>query len=136
MIKIDRKNLSDNVSDEDILELMGVTHDDKLTLAGTLCFYRYPQACFPQLCITAVVLPGIRLGENGELGEWFIDNRRITGSLPDMLEEAMDFVRRNCRIRTIIDETGKRYDQEEYPLKAIREAILNVSHGDGSTGAF
>lgn len=125
-VKKGRKNLANNVADEDILELMGVTQDNNPTLAGAMCFSQYPQAYFPQLCITAVAIPGIEMGEVGELGERFIDNQRITGAIPDMLEEAMDFVRRNCRVKTIIDNNGKRADQEEYPLKAIREAILNA----------
>ena len=44
-----------------------------------------------------------------------------------MLEEALGFVRKNIRIKTIIDpETGKRADREDYPLTAVREAILNA----------
>lgn len=125
-VKRGRKNLANNVADDDILELMGVTYEDKPTLAGIMCFSQYPQAYFPQLCITAVALPGTEMGEVGNMGERFIDNQRITGAIPDMLEEAMDFVRRNCRVKTIIDNNGKRMDQEEYPLKAIREAILNA----------
>ena len=35
-------------------------------------------------------------------------------------------MRRNCRNRTIIDENGRRNDKLEYPLKAVREAILNA----------
>ena len=41
-----------------------------------MLFCKYPQAFFPQLCITAVVLPGNEYGETGESGERFIDNRR------------------------------------------------------------
>lgn len=126
VVKKDRRNLANNVADEDILELMGVTYDNKPTLAGAMCFSQYPQAYFPQLCITAVALPGLEIGETGDMGERFIDNQRITGAIPEMLEEAVDFVRRNCRVRTIIDDNGRRADQEEYPLKAIREAILNA----------
>ena len=59
-------------------------------------------------------------------GERFIDNRRITEPIPDMLEEAVEFVRRNSRTKTIIDENGHRIDKPEYPMKAVREAILNA----------
>lgn len=47
-----------------------------------------------QLCITAVCLPGTEMGTVGESGERFIDNKRITGAIPDMLEEAVEFVRK------------------------------------------
>lgn len=125
-VKKDRKNLADNVSSETILELMGVTRDDNPTLAGLLMFSKYPQGLFPQLSITAVSLPGTAHGTTGEDGERFIDNIRITGSIPEMLDEAVEFVRRNSRVKTIIDDYGKRNDKPEYPLKAVREAILNA----------
>lgn len=125
-VKQERKNLSENVSDDEILELMGVISDGVPTLAGLLTFSRYPQTYFPQLCITAVCLPGTQMGETGDDGERFIDNKRITGAIPDMLEEAVEFVRKNSRIKTIIDENGRRNDKPEYPIKAVREAILNA----------
>lgn len=125
-VKRERKNLSDNVSESDILELMGVTADFVPTLAGLMTFSKYPQTYFPQLCITAVSLPGTELGTTGSDGERFIDNKRITGPIPDMLEEAVEFVRKNSRTKTIIDDNGRRADKPEYPIKAVREAILNA----------
>ena len=70
--------------------------------------------------------PGTEQGELGVEGERFIDNKRITGAIPDMLEEAVEFVRRNSRTKTIIDDNGYRIDKPEYPLRAVREAILNA----------
>lgn len=125
-VKQERRNLSENVSDQEILELMGVQTDNVPTLAGLMTFSKYPQAYFPQLCITAVVLPGTTQGVAGVDGERFIDNKRITGAIPDMLEEAVEFVRLNSRTKTIIDEEGHRRDKPEYPVKAVREAILNA----------
>lgn len=125
-VKHERKNLADHVSENEILEMMGITSEGIPTLAGVMSFSVYPQAYFPQLCITAVVVPGTEIGETGEYGERFIDNKRITGAIPDMLEDAVDFVRKNSRTKTIIDDNGKRYDKPEYPMKAVREAILNA----------
>ena len=82
-VKKDRKNLAKHVSDEEILELMGVTVNGQPTLA-------------------------------------------ITGTIDEMVDEAVDFVNRNSRHSTIIDDRGKRADRDEYPLKAVREAILNA----------
>lgn len=125
-VKSERHNLAENVSDEEILELMGVVRKGVPTLAGILTFSKYPQAYFPQLCITAVSLPGTELGIVGNDGERFIDNKRITGAIPDMLEDAVEFVRKNSRTKTIIDDNGHRADKTEYPIKAVREAILNA----------
>ena len=125
-VKAERRNLADNVSQKEILELMGITVDGIPTLAGLMTFSKYPQTYFPQLCITAVALPGTEMGILGNDGERFIDNKRITGSIPDMLDEAVEFVRKNSRTKTIIDENGHRNDKPEYPIKAVREAILNA----------
>lgn len=132
-VKIERRNLADNVSLEELLELMGITVEGMPTLAGIMTLSKYPQAYFPQLCITAVALPGTEMGAVGDEGERYIDNKRITGPIPDMLEEAVEFVRKNSRTKTIIDEDGSRNDKEEYQIKAVREAILNsLVHRDYS----
>lgn len=125
-VKDERKNLSENVSEKDIMDLMGITVKGVPTLAGLMTFSLYPQTYFPQLCITAVALPGTEHGTVGGDGERFIDNKRITGAIPDMLGEAVEFVRKNSRTKTIIDENGRRIDRPEYPIKAVREAILNA----------
>ena len=125
-VKNERKNLADNVMENEVLELMGITSGGVPTLAGLMTFSKYPQAYFPQLCITAVSLPGTEQGMVGNDGERFIDNKRITGAIPDMLEEAVEFVRKNSRTKTIIDNNGLRADKPEYPVTAVREAILNA----------
>ena len=113
--------------DEEICELMSITRNGEVTLSAVLLFSPYPQAYFPQLCITAVVVPGKELGETGILGECFLDNRRIEGTLPEMLDGAIQFVRKNMKIKTIIDpDTGKRTDHTDYPVEAVREAVLNA----------
>lgn len=81
-VKRERKNLAGNVTDEEILELMGVMNHGVPTLAGMMTFSVYPQTYFPQLCITAIVLPGTEIGDLGEEGERFIDNKRITAPFP------------------------------------------------------
>lgn len=124
-VKQERKNLS-ALSDTEIMELMGITLKGEFTLAAVLVFGIYPQTWFPQLCITAVSLPGTEMGDTDRDGARFLDNKRITGSIPDMIEEAVDFVRRNMKTKTIVDENGHRADKNEYPIVAVREAILNA----------
>ena len=43
-----------------------------------------------------------------------------------MLDDAVEFVRKNMRTKTIVGEDGKRADKDEYPIVAVREAILNA----------
>lgn len=125
-LKSEKPNLS-SLPDENIRELMSITADGKVTLSSLMLFSRYPQAFFPQLCITAVSVAGNEIGEIGESGERFIDNRRIEGNIPQMLDEALVFVRKNMKIKTVISpKTGKREDIPEYPLTAVREILLNA----------
>lgn len=111
---------------EKILKLQGLLDNQKPTVAGMMLLGEYPQAYFPQLSIIAMVVDGTEIGQLGEQGERFIDDQRIEGSIPQMLESAVAFVRRNSRNATIIDETGKRVDRTEYPMMAVREIILNA----------
>ena len=122
-LKAEKPNIS-ALADETIYELMSITKDGMVTLSSLLLFCKYPQAYFPQLCITAVVLPG---DDIGGYGERFVDNKRIEGNLPEMLDQALAFVRKNMRIKTIINpNSGKREDRTDYPIIAVREALLNT----------
>ena len=137
---LDQKKLSDYVAklkagkphlaeidDETIFELMSIKRNNEITLASVMLFSPYPQAYFPQLGIIAVVVPGTELGTEGLSGERFLDNQRIEGTIPEMLDAAITFIRRNMRTKTIINpKTGKREDRTDYPITAIREAILNA----------
>lgn len=125
-LKEEKPNLS-LMDDAQISELMSITRDGKPTLSSILLFCQYPQAYFPQLCITAVSVPGNEIGETGDNGERFIDNQRIEGNISQMLDQALAFVRKNMRIKTVINQkTGKREDIPEYPVTAVREAVLNT----------
>lgn len=125
-VKEDRPNLA-KMDNRQISELMSITKEGVPTLAAVVLFGTYPQAYFPQLCITAVSVPGTEMGAVGASGERFLDNQRIEGTLPQMLEAALAFVRRNIKTKTIIDSNnGKRDDQSEYPMMAVREAVLNA----------
>lgn len=115
------------LNEEQIYEMLNIKRDEKFTLAAVMNFALYPQGVFPQLGITAVVVPGYSIGELGNSEERFVDNKRIEGTISEMLEEAMVFCKRNMKIKTIIDsKTGKRNDRTEYPINAVREAILNA----------
>lgn len=125
-LKTKKANLAE-LSEEKICRLQGFTDDNRPTLAGIMLFSDYPQAFYPQLCITAVSVPGTEMSMTGNVGERFIDNQRIDGTLSQMINGAMQFVRNNIKTKTIIDsDTGKRRDRTEYPIVAVRELILNA----------
>lgn len=115
LLKSKKPNLAE-LSNEEICRLQGFTDEGKPTLAGIMLFSNYPQAFFPQLCITAVSVPGTEISSTASVGERFIDNQRIDGTLVQMLNDALVFVRKNMKTATIIDpNTGKRTDKTEYP---------------------
>jgi ATP-dependent DNA helicase RecG len=48
-----------------------------------------------------------------------------------VIEQALDFVRRNTTISAWIDAGGRRVERWDYPLDAVREAIVNaIAHRD------
>lgn len=115
------------LEEKEINRLQGFVVDNKPTIAALMLFSVYPQAYFPQLCITAVSVPGKEMSATGSVGERFIDNKRIEGSITQMLNDALIFVRKNMKVKTIIDaETGMRNDRTEYPVIAVRELVLNA----------
>lgn len=126
MCKKNKPHLS-AIADEQFNELMSITKDGCLTLSSVLLFCIYPQAYFPQLSIIATSVYGTEMGELGENGERFADNRRIEGTIGEMIEGAMQFVKNNMRTSTTINpSTGRRTDKTEYPIAAVREVILNA----------
>ena len=122
------------LSEEKAYEMLNVLRHGRPTLASLMNFGIYPQGFFPQLCITAVVVPGTEMGETDARNSRFLDNKRIEGTLSDMVTDALAFCLRNMKTRVVIDRgSGERRDVTEYPMTALREAILNaVIHRDYS----
>ena len=124
--KLERPHLA-AISREQLLELTGITRDGQVTMTAVLLFGVYPQAYFPQLSIIATNIPGTEIGITDDEGNRFTDSKRIEGTLPDMLNGALAFVRNNMRVATRIDpKTGTRNDLPQYPIDAVREAVLNA----------
>lgn len=125
-MRSERPNL-DQLEEQQQDELNGMTNNGRTTMAALLLFGLFPQASYPRLCISATHVPGREIGEVDPAGNRFLDTRRIEGTIPEMLEKAMDFVRNNMRTSTAIDaHTGQRRDVPQYPMDAVREAVLNA----------
>ncbi len=101
-VKKDKTILQNNFSDDEILELFGITVNSVPTLSGVLTFSKYPQAYYPQLSIVAAVIPGTRIGELGPNNERFISSKRFTGNIIQQLESALCFLSRNMKDRIVI----------------------------------
>lgn len=135
-LRSNKPNLA-KLDDQQILGLMSMIVDGRPTMSAVLLFCPYPQAYFPQLTINAISIPGVRIGDIGVHNERFTDNKRIEGTLEDMLTNALVFIKNNMKVRTIVDaNTGIRTDTTDYPMVAIREVILNaLIHRDYSIHA-
>lgn len=122
----ERPNLA-LLSEAQQYELTGITREGCITMTALLLFGLYPQAFYPQLSIIATCVPGNEMGAVDLFGNRFTDSKRIEGTLPDMLDGALAFVRTNMRTATRIDsQTGSRVDWPQYPMDAVREAVLNA----------
>lgn len=106
------------------------------SLAGLLAFGVFPQQFFPQLNLTFVAYPEPERGVPGPGGERFLDNAACDGTVPDMVECALRRLRSNMRRAAVVRDAG-RTDLWEYPIPALREAVVNaLVHRDFSAGAL
>ncbi|MBL8931718.1 MAG: putative DNA binding domain-containing protein [Kineosporiaceae bacterium] len=127
-------------SDEQLLRILGVLTTDsegqpRPTLAGLLAFGIYPQQFYPQLFVSFVVLPRLRMGETGPDGRRFLDNVTVTGPIPEIVASVIATAVRNMRAGAIITGIG-REDRYDYPIEVIRELTVNaVLHRDYSADA-
>ena len=105
------------------------------SLGGLLALGKYPQQFYPALNLTFVAYPSTAVGEPGPGQERFLDNARIEGPIPGMLEPTIAALRRNMKRRSIVRGLF-REDVDEYPETAIREAIVNaLAHRDLSAAS-
>ena len=124
--KLERPGFA-QLPEEQALEMLNITRNGVPTLAAVMNFCVYPQGYLPQLAITAVVVPGTEIGQHNGVDPRFLDNKRIEGTIKTMVDDAITFCKRNMKVQTVIDpETGRRKDRTEYPVEAIREAVLNA----------
>ena len=96
------------------------------THAGLLLFGRAPQDVIRQAEVVCVLF-GDTLGR-----QRYLDRRILHGTLPAQIDQAEEFVRHHRRVgaRT---EGFRRVDEPDYPLEALREAVVNaVVHRDYS----
>lgn len=116
-----------NVDSDTILKMNGIKSKDGVpTLCGMLNFGKFPQYFSPNLDIVAVRCVGSEYAQEDNDGNRFIDNKRLDGTIQEMLKQALSFVLNNTKKTTRIDESGQRSDIPEYPVKALREIILNA----------
>lgn len=118
---------------DDLLISLGVANivDENLVFnnSGVLFFAAVPQKFFPESCITCVQY---KTSDRFSI----IDKKDMLGSPIDQIEAAMSFLKSHIPVQTSIttrnqNRLGMRTDIYNYPLVALREAIVNaVTHRD------
>jgi ATP-dependent DNA helicase RecG len=137
-------------------ELMIEDRGRQMASAGGLILFGIrPNKFLPQAGITAVAYPGNskdyaakeRASLRGPVVSLFAAPAQNRSEMyPEMLdtpfartalveagviEQALDFVRRNIRVTASIDKGGRRQEVWDYPMEAVREAIVNaIAHRD------
>ena len=107
------------------------------TAGALILFGMKPNRYLPQAGITAVAYPGTEKDYNAKERDLLRGPAVVllsqTGEVVEtgVIERALEFVRRNTRVEAGIEEGGRRNDRWDYPLEAIREAVVNaIAHRD------
>lgn len=91
------------------------------THAGILFFGNYPQRFLQNSQLRVVRFKGISVTHP------VIDRLDCSGALWEMVDTAEEFIRKNIRLLSFrTSRSFQRDDKFEYPLKALREAIINA----------
>lgn len=105
------------------------------SVAGILLFGESPKRYLPQSGIQATAYPGTEKEyetiEHDDLRGAMVALFSATdgeASIVEngLVEQAMSFVRRNIQVASEITEGGQRVDRREYPMDAVREAVVNA----------
>jgi predicted HTH transcriptional regulator len=103
-----------------VLKNAHITDDlGRLTIAGLMFFSKEPQLFRPQFCIKAVWFVGNHIG-----GSQYHDSRDITGTIPEMYEDAIRWLK-SCLNRS---QNGQSFNSEgklEIPEIVFEELIQN-----------
>ena len=92
----------------------------RLTIAGTLYFAKDPQQFLPQHCIKAVWYVGNDIG-----GTEYNDSRDITGTIPEMYDEALRWIK-SCLKRPQNGQSFNSVGQLEVSEVVLEELLQNA----------
>lgn len=117
-----RRKMEVDESPLQVLEKLKLIKDGQPTWAAVLLFGRDTKPFLSQ----AAVHCG-RFKEETIV----IDDRMIEGTLMEQVDEAMEFIRKNINVRFVMTGKPAREQIWDYPLEALREAVINaVCHRD------
>lgn len=120
--KVGRRKILHNESVLGILNKLEFMKTNNPTWSALLLFGKRPKKYIQQ----AVIHCGRFKNET-----LVIDDDMIEGCLTDQIEKAMEFIKKNIGVKFVMTGEPKRRNEWDYPLDAIREALVNaVCHRD------
>lgn len=124
---IGRRSFPAGASPLDVLRKLELIRDNHPTWAAILLFGKRPQS--------PLIQSTVHCGRfRTEID--IVDDRMIYGSVIDQVEETMDFLRKHTNVRFVITGKPQRDEIWDYPLPALREAVINAichrDYGDNS----
>ncbi len=117
-----RRKIEDNEEPLKVLEKLELIKDGKPTWGAILLFRKGHKRFLSQAAIHC-----------GRFKEetLVIDDRMIEDNIIEQIDEAMDFIHKNINVKFIMTGRPEREQVWDYPLEALREAIINaVCHRD------
>jgi ATP-dependent DNA helicase RecG len=106
-----------------VIEKLMVLRKGKLTNAGYLCFTKENDL------IPSAVIKGARF--KGKTMVHFLDMKDFKGNLIAAVNEVLDFIQRHISMGVGIGAKAARDEKWDYPLEALREAVVNaIVHRD------
>ncbi|MFH1127117.1 MAG: RNA-binding domain-containing protein [archaeon] len=109
-----------NMSQKEFLNNIMAVSGDKPTNAGMLFFGKSPLKYMHHAQLRIARIKGTKIFNT------ILDKSDCDGSLWDMVIDAENFIKRNIRYMGFRTDDFQRIDKYEYPLKALREAIINA----------
>ena len=101
-----------------VLKKIGLIQDSKPTWAAILLFGKDPQRVLSQATIHC------GLFEADEIS--VLDDRMVTGTILEQVNDAMEFIRKNIRVAFVMTGEPERRQVWDYPTEALREAVINA----------
>ena len=125
-------SIADDAAWQTLLINTEIMSEEGVTVAGMLLFGRTPNHFLPYAGIDAAAFPGKekdyvareRLGLRGPMVPLFGSDNTILEN--GLVEQALEFVRRNTPVGAILENGTRRIERPTYPPEVIREAIVNA----------
>ena len=92
--------------------------DGRLTTAGLYALGEYPQRLLPHLTLTAAI--------EGSGGARAVNRRNFVGPIPEILDDALDWVMRNVDSAQVVTSDGVGTTNPALPELAVREGVTNA----------